>query len=140
VLGVSDVVADERLRQQGKKALEELVNSPNESVRLRAATALYSYRAAAPPPDPVEFKPQTAGKPVVLRDLLIVAIESNMVTAERGGAILVDGERVERTDSRTPRKKPRARPLGGPPRARATTEVSVPQASPAPSDLDRVQL
>jgi hypothetical protein len=97
VLGISDVVADERLRAQGKKALEELVNSDNESVRLRAATALYSYRSQAPPVE----QPREHGGPgkvIGLGDLLRVAVECGHIVAERGGAVMVAGEAVERAD------------------------------------------
>jgi len=49
LLGIDDSVADDKLRSQAKKALEEALASDNEQVRLRAAQSLYSYRAQAAP-------------------------------------------------------------------------------------------
>lgn len=49
MLGIDDTVAEGRLRAQAKRALEDALQTDNEQVWLRAAQALYSYRAAAPP-------------------------------------------------------------------------------------------
>jgi hypothetical protein len=47
MLGISDELADTNLREHCRARLEMLVNSDNEQVALRAATAPFSYRAAA---------------------------------------------------------------------------------------------
>jgi hypothetical protein len=77
VLGISDEVADEKLRAQAAKRLEALVHSDNESIAVRAATALHSYRAVEAPREPraherVETRPR---KVVGLRDVLAFAEE-----------------------------------------------------------------
>ena len=48
VLGISDAMADDDLRGLARKQLEGLLTSENESVRLRAAASLFSYRATQP--------------------------------------------------------------------------------------------
>jgi hypothetical protein len=44
-LGVDDSLADEALRRKAGRRLESLLDSPDESKRLSAARALYSYSA-----------------------------------------------------------------------------------------------
>jgi hypothetical protein len=74
--GLSDEVADQKLIGLGKRRLEQLVNSENEQVALRAATALYSYRAQQPPSEPasVEAGPVPAGRGVSLAKLIEIFV------------------------------------------------------------------
>jgi hypothetical protein len=84
VLGISDKVVDEKLRAQAKEALESALNSENEQVRLRAAQALYSYRAQAPPL--AEQPRREAGRPKIisLGDILDAAFGSRGVLELHG--------------------------------------------------------
>jgi hypothetical protein len=59
--GLNDDVADAKLIGLGKRRLEQLVNSDNEQVALRAATALYSYRAQSPPASEAPTTPERPG-------------------------------------------------------------------------------
>lgn len=49
MLGIDDSVADDKLRAKAKARLEEMLDSTDESKRLAAARALYSYQAQKPP-------------------------------------------------------------------------------------------
>jgi hypothetical protein len=77
LLGIDDSVADDKLRSQAKKALEEALASDNEQVRLRAAQSLYSYRATQ---SLYSYRAQAAPS-------------SERLTQE-GGAFGTDGRRV----------------------------------------------
>jgi hypothetical protein len=68
VLGISDEAADDRLRALAKRQLEGLLTSENESVRLRAAASLYSYRSVQPPAD--EDEPPAADTVSALKAVL----------------------------------------------------------------------
>jgi hypothetical protein len=51
VLGISDEVADDKLRGKAKRRLEQMLDSEDEGKRLAPARALYSYGPAKPPVD-----------------------------------------------------------------------------------------
>jgi hypothetical protein len=46
MLGHSDQVADDTLREKARRRLEQVLEGDDPAAALRAATALYSYRAA----------------------------------------------------------------------------------------------
>jgi hypothetical protein len=49
MLGLSDHIADESLREKARRRLEQILEGDDEAAALRAATALYSDRAAPAP-------------------------------------------------------------------------------------------
>jgi hypothetical protein len=106
--GLTEHVADEKLRNLGKRRLEALVNSDNEQIALRAATALYSYRAQQPPRNALEssYDPSDPphlinGKPVSIAAVLEVAVfdAQGLLDDELATVILRSATRVRKLEA-----------------------------------------
>lgn len=115
---------DDGLREQARDVLSRaLAGEDVPKAALDSARSLFSYRADAPPTSEQARERQGAGKPVVLADLVAVAVECGMVEAEGGAAIIVEGKRIERSDPYpVPRKSTPASSTGNP-QARATNSA-----------------
>jgi hypothetical protein len=121
--------ADDGLREQARAVLARaLAGEDVPKAALDSARSLFSYRPSVPLPGE-QAREQTAGKVVVLGDLIRVAIECGLVRAADGGAILVGGEVIERVDPTLPsRQKSRPRETWDP-SASATNESPEEQAA-----------
>jgi hypothetical protein len=76
VLGISDEVADDSLRQKARERLHSMLDSDNPQLALRAAQSLFSYSSAKPPaelPDPSKA-PGVNHRGVTITSLLNVAV------------------------------------------------------------------
>jgi hypothetical protein len=98
MLGISDQVADDSLREKARKRLEQVLDGDDEGAALRAATALYSYRAA-PAPEPSPELGDYAGplmpdgkRPVSLGDVLAFAMSANASTRAVAEAAIAQAE------------------------------------------------
>jgi hypothetical protein len=88
---LDDDDASDRLRSKAKIALEAALESENETVRLQAARALYSYRAAAAPDEHQAESPESVNAwQVSLPAVVRVMVDMGALEA-RGGEILVAG-------------------------------------------------
>jgi plasmid stability protein len=93
---------DDTLREAARAVLARaLAGEQVDKEQLAAARSLFSYRADSPPVG-AQAREQTGGKVIGLADVVRVAVECGLVRAGDGGPVLVDGERVERNDPRTP--------------------------------------
>jgi hypothetical protein len=94
-----EVRVDDELREQAREVLAKALRGEEvDREQLAAAKSLFSYRPNASPLGEQGRVHEGGAKVVSLVDLVRVAVEAGMVTAERGGAILVDGHRVQRED------------------------------------------
>jgi hypothetical protein len=62
-LGIDDAVATDELRRKARRRLEEMLDSPDEGKRLRAATALFSYSAQKAQADEKDYRCTCQAKP-----------------------------------------------------------------------------
>ena len=67
---------------------------------------------------------RSVGKPVVLADLVRVGVECNLITAERGGRVVVDGKPVEREATPLTNSEPESFSGAPPPPANRTPKAS----------------
>jgi hypothetical protein len=100
VLGISDAVADDKLRAQAKTALEEALNSDNEQVRLRAAQSLYSYRSQEAPREPATAPEHPERGVFGIADLAAMAAELKVFNQSGGMTESAEQELVARLKER----------------------------------------
>ena len=110
---------DDALREKARGVLERaLAGEDVPKSALDSARSLFAYRPSPAPTDGARLDAE--GRPpkiVHLGDLVEVGVECGLVTAENGGAILVEGRRLERTTpTPTPGEESSPRPLLGPQR------------------------
>jgi hypothetical protein len=98
MLGIDDSVADDRLRAKAKARLEQMLDSADESKRLAAARALYSYQAQKPPNEPASISdgPPPSGRGVSFAKLLAVFVfeAEGAVDQELADVILRSAKKV----------------------------------------------
>jgi hypothetical protein len=91
--------ADDELRDRARQVLADAMDGKTvDRGQLAAAKSLFSYRSDVPTARERDHPRRGGPKIITLADLVDEAVQHGLVVAERGGAILVDGRRVERVD------------------------------------------